>query len=195
MVAPISFALAVNLSNSLPVAPLTALTCDIAASKSLYVSIVSFNPILTPRTAPTCKIGFFRRFITPRIGAVARSTAFIVTLQVFLPKLVRPPLIVDNIGEILSFASNSTEYFSFAHDNKLFCVFCADRSNFVTSSFAFFADVLIWSVELFTLSAASLTLFMFFSTLDVPGPVLSSTSIGISIRIVSAVLLSSFRAF
>ena len=102
---------------------LIAWTCDIAASKSLYVSIVSFRPILTPRTAPTWKIGFFNRFMIPRTGEVMRSIARIVTLHVFPAKLLSPLPSVESTGLIRSFASSRTSYFSFAQLARLFSVF------------------------------------------------------------------------
>ena len=63
--------------------------------------------MLTPRTAPAWNNGFFNKFRTPRTGFVTKSTAFMVTLQVFPAKLRMPPPMAESTGVMRSLASSN----------------------------------------------------------------------------------------
>ena len=148
--------------------------------------MVSDSPRLMPSTAPAWNSGFFRRFRIPRTGAVTKSTARMVTSHVLPAKAFIPLFNVLSIGETLSFASRSTSYFSFIHLDRVRCVFSADRSNCDTRPPAL--------CEAAPARSATVSIFVKFRIIfERAGSVRSAASMGISIRIVSAIFLAPFR--
>lgn len=148
--------------------------------------MVSFNPILTPRTAPTWKTGFLSRFKIPLTGEVIRSTARIVTFQVLPANPLIPFCMLESRGVIRSFASKRISYFCLAQFARRCSVFWACFSYWETYSEDFFVFCPV-------LSASSPSFPIFLIRFDSSGSVLSMVSIGISILTVSASAFHSFR--
>ena len=152
--APISFAFAVNFSKSFPVAPLTACTCDIAASKSLNVLIVSATPTVTPANAAAEAIGLETSPQTFLKGAVTRSLAFIVTVHtlpaIFFPADATPSIPLDAIS--FSVAATSSLLF------PLMPMICLWRLIIAFSSLLTFSVALLVPLEVSSVTCATISI-------------------------------------